>query len=294
MTESQYGGLWGNPKRARLTTAKDALKSLLSNHLLKHVTNEDGTDNPDVNINITLITFPSGNPIFVPIKGLNASNIDTILDAIGTYDHDNPANNSGLKSYDGGTPYGYAFEKTKEWFDDIASDSTYDSYENLTFFLTDGNPTAIQNNETSGYVNDKYNELLQVNPNIHAIGIGSDVSQNTLNYYDTTNVEGSTTRTLTIANFTGSDNGSGYNRAKGVNRVDGWEHQGSATISKFEGALRITDTNPSAGSSAVVTMKTVHKIAVTEGAYFQFDAISSNWDSADEFHLAAAKMGCGS
>jgi len=286
------GGFWGNPadQLTRIKTAKDALRSLLQNHLLKHVTNDDGTDNPDVNINVSIITFPGGNQD-ISIQGLNTGNIDSILDAIGTGDGVNGTYNSGGNTYtysntglalqNGGTPYGYAFEKTKEWFDDMGGNNAYNNYENLTFFLTDGQPNAIQgNNNDLNRVDGRtsaFNDLKSVST-VHAIGIGDGIPKGILDKYDTTPIVTTNgqdpEKDPVLVNFSGNN---------GLNSLNAWNHEGAGAMGKIQGRLRILDTNPSDTSSSKVTMEVAHTITAPTAVRFSFAASVQNWTSADTF-----------
>jgi len=169
--------LWdwdGNPSGggiSRLETTKTALKSFLINHVATH----QGGD-----INVKLIAFPAaaGNVDTPEIIGVNAGNLQSLLDAI-----------DNLGSYGGpfsGTPYGQAFDKAKTWFDQMATNSAYDDYENMTLFLTDGEPNHAGLGETESSRQAAFEALKAVSPTIHAIGLGADMSQFVLDRFDTT------------------------------------------------------------------------------------------------------------
>jgi len=284
------GGTWGTPPRTRMETAKEALKSLLQNELLQHVTNADGTPNPDVNINVKLITFPGGNQDY-EILGLNASNIDDIVNAIGT-GKGHGAGNTGLQVKEGGTPYGYAFNQAKAWFDDVGGNGSgpYAEHENLTFFLTDGNPNTIENNPALNGPEGRAREfhaLKQVSA-VHGIGIGDGVDQHVIDKYDTTPLKDKVPDdeiTHTRAHF---------NNNNGVNNPANWQKEGDGTVDKNSNRMRITSDGPDA-DAITVTMNTAHKMVVTagdypEGMFFRFDASAQNWDANDVFTWRLLKL----
>jgi len=250
----------GNPRPTRIDTAKAALKSLLENHLVGH----------DSNINVALITFPDGNQD-ISIVGLNAGNLQSILDTI-----------DGLVLKEGGTPYGFGFNQTKAWFDKMGTEG-YGTYENMTFFLTDSDPNHGHDDspEDANFRNSAFAALKQVSPTVLAIGIGSGVSQDTLNRFDTTNVVDTVVENPIVADF---DSG-GFNGNAGLNNINSWDREGGGIVTKTNGGdrrLRMMDTDPS-DAPFIVTMKAAHKMTVTDGAYFRFDARSSNWSNDDVF-----------
>ncbi|MGB6242546.1 MAG: type I secretion C-terminal target domain-containing protein [Castellaniella sp.] len=258
------GDKWGSgsDEESRLATAKKALISLLQNHLADH----DGT------INVSLITFAgSSSKTVYEIDGLNSGNVDQMVAKI-----------NGL-SADGSTPYGAAFKETKSWFDGQPStDGSNDNkpFKNVTFFLTDGEPTDNANNRDSAF------SLLSNKSDVYAIGIGDGVSVSTLDKYDDT---GSTFTTggATLVDFEGSN---------GRNNLNAWVRGGGqGSLSKVdkapswawweENSMRITDTSSSDGKAVVVSMAESQKITVTEanGVSFGFDATLNNYKAGDSF-----------
>jgi len=180
---------WGNPRPTRIDSLKASLKSLVENYLTEH----------QGNVNVALITFPATrggrpSPDFF-LENLNSANLQSMLDAI-----------DSLAMTDSHTPYGYGFNKTTNWFNAIQNQTDgdgnklYDGYENLTYFLTDGDP----NSETDFFRDNAFQNLVQISPKVHAIGIGTGVNKVTLDRYDTTDMVpafDSTTFTP-ITNFT--------------------------------------------------------------------------------------------
>ncbi|WP_165972646.1 type I secretion C-terminal target domain-containing protein, partial [Paracandidimonas soli] len=235
----------------RLDTAKASLKALLSNQLLTH----------DGDINVTLITFGgSSSTNQISIEGLNASNIDSILDKITSL------------TASGSTPYGSGFNSAKSWFDSMGNNSDYDDYQNLTFFLTDGAPTDNANNRDNAF------DALSNVSMVHGIGIGSGISQSTLNRYDNTDVQ-------SVVIDTGrSENHANFDNNSGVNNVDNWGHTGSGSVTKNDNAMRIADNNSAANQSSTVTMAEAHKMVVADGlgAFFRFSASTGSWSNNND------------
>ncbi|MHC0508718.1 retention module-containing protein [Achromobacter aegrifaciens] len=157
------GYYWGSgsARETRLATAKKALKALLENQLATH----DGT------INVSLITFQKGSAKQLKtISDLTHDNVDEIVNTL-----------LGLRA-DGYTPYGAAFHEAKNWFDRQPTvDGHGKPYENRTYFVTDGNPTAEKKYNRDA----EFNKLAKVS-DVRAIGIGSGISPLVLDKYDNT------------------------------------------------------------------------------------------------------------
>jgi len=160
---------------ARLDTVKGALKSFLTDHVAQHG-----------NINVKLTWFPdwthdgasfiaSSNAEIPAIEGLNASNLQALLDAI-----------DNLVADGRGRPYARAFDKAREWFEEMGNNAAYDDYENMTIFLTGGEPNHGNIGETDLTRQLAFEALKAISPTIHAIGLGSDMGQFSLDRFDTT------------------------------------------------------------------------------------------------------------
>ncbi|MBQ54118.1 MAG: hypothetical protein CMK72_04325 [Pseudomonadaceae bacterium] len=178
----------GTPGLSRLALAKDALTSL-ANQLAGH----SGV------VNVRLIPFGETASNGYTINGLNSTNVVTLIAAI-----------NGLTA-SGGTNYESAFKATVNWFNDQVNggkDAVH-GFEQLTFFLTDGNPTLYLNgsgNTAGSGSNTGYNELSQSVDAVqalvagtgsdavqmHAIGIGDGVSADFLKFFDNTPLTGNT------------------------------------------------------------------------------------------------------
>ncbi|MNQ40907.1 RTX-I toxin determinant A from serotypes 1/9 [compost metagenome] len=245
----------GSSKETRLATAKKALRSLLED-LVDH----EGT------INISLITFKgTSSTLQTSISGLDDSNIDQIVNKI-----------LGL-SASGNTPYGAAFNEATDWFDDQPKVDAYGKpYENLTFFLTDGEPTDSSWSRDQAFTN-----LAGVSQ-VHGIGIGDGVSVSTLDKYDNTGGN-YTTGGSVYANF---------ENTQGLNNPTNWVKTGTGELTRYDAGnwwssdykLRITDSNPN-GQAFTVTMPESQKMIITaaSGASFGFSATMGNKAAADTF-----------
>ncbi len=245
----------GSAEETRLATAKKALRSLLEG-LVDH----DGT------INISLITFKgTTSTLQTSISDLDNSNIDQIVNKI-----------LGL-SASGNTPYGAAFNEATDWFDDQPKVDAYGKpYQNLTFFLTDGEPT-----DNTSSRDKEFAELAKISQ-VHGIGIGDGVSVSTLDKYDNTGGHFTSGET-TYANFETN---------QGLNSLSGWVKSGTGTVEKYDAGflwfndykMRITDTNAN-GQAVTVSMADTQKMTVTAatGASFAFTASLGNQSSGDTF-----------
>ena len=259
----------GSNQEKRLDTAKKALKSLLENQLANH----DGT------INVSLITFAdSSAKMQKAISGLTPDNVDQMVNIL-----------LGLKA-DGGTPYGAAFHETKSWFDGQPTvDSNGNAYKNLTFFLTDGEPTS---EGLWGYDrNTEFSSLAGVSE-VHGIGIGSGVSTSTLNNYDNTGGRFSTGGSVYV-DFSGGSS------PTGANNPNTWQQDGTGSVTRIGSnnnngsnsyKMRVTDTSAD-GQAFTVTMNAANKITVTNpaGASFGFDATVANKNTGDTFKWVLLK-----
>ncbi len=251
----------GSAEESRLATAKKALRSLLEG-----LADHDGT------INISLITFKgTSSALQISISDLDDGNIGQIVNKI-----------LGLTA-SGNTPYGAAFNEATDWFGEQPQVDAYGKpYENLTFFLTDGEPTDNSSNRDKAF--DKLAAVSQV----HGIGIGDGVSVSTLDKYDNTGGHYTSGET-THANFEGD---------QGLNGLNGWVKSGTGTIDKYDAGflwfndykLRITDTNAN-GQAVTATMAESQKMVVTaaKGASFAFTATLGNQNSGDTFEWRLLK-----
>ncbi|WP_322998835.1 retention module-containing protein [Castellaniella sp.] len=162
---------------SRMELVQEALKNLAT-QLAGH----------DGKVNVALIGFGESATDVTPKHGqsgyvfndLDATKLATLIDKI-----------DDLVA-DGATNYEDAFKQTGDWFQSLPSDA---SYKDLTFFLTDGNPTTHIGEGGGSYTNygdvanalDDYQRVAGYGE-VHAIGIGAGVNENILQFFDNTDV----------------------------------------------------------------------------------------------------------
>ncbi|WP_373814983.1 VCBS domain-containing protein, partial [Neisseria dentiae] len=146
----------------------------------------------DGDVNVSLIVFNQTAKQVVDIRDLNESNVDSLLRGIIAQD----SQAGGVTNYDD------AFKDTAAWFNKVSGNG----YTNVTYFLTDGQPTAYGDDGRSGdirsigyvtqnAVNAGLNSFkaLSAVSDVHAIGFKQGVEQTTLKYFDTTTQSGNLT-----------------------------------------------------------------------------------------------------
>lgn len=134
-------------------------------------------------VNISLIGFASQATLHTAIAGLNASTIDPLLSAIGN-----------LQAA-GGTNYEAAFNEAVHWF----GKQPQNDYENLTLFISDGNPTqyfnayngnlagtgTVTSAETLQQSLDAFAPLSAIS-HVFGIGVGQGADHDYLRFFDNT------------------------------------------------------------------------------------------------------------
>ncbi|MGE9761616.1 retention module-containing protein [Pseudomonas sp. PDM20] len=253
---------------SRMKLIKDALINL-ANELKGH----DGV------INITLIGFSASASIKVTVADLNNGNVDQLINAIGK------TQNTGLQA-DGGTNYQSAFEQAVTWFN-----GQKNGYQNLTLFLTDGDPTYSKNygngNSTSDNIVAESAQSfagLSGISDVRAIGIGTGVNADILKYFDNTKVTGTGTinlgnTTTVLANF---DNNSGT----GIAKVDNWSKTGTGSISRTNSELKITDAY---GGAATKASSPEFNVNGNNLGKLSFDYRTGEFGSGDSFAWSLMK-----
>ncbi|WP_419673222.1 VWA domain-containing protein [Aliarcobacter butzleri] len=262
---------------SRMELTIDALKNL-ANNLKEH----------DGEINVAIIDFSSTSkePVSFNLSDTNALN--NLINAL---------NNLNA---DGGTNYEDAFLKTTSWFD--TQSVTYgkaQGYENLTYFLTDGNPT-FSNRDTSRYNNgstteyydmkdaiDAFESLSSIS-SVNAVGIGNGINKDYLQFFDNTNKIGEANigfgnldSDTTIANF--SNGGT-----TGINSKAGWTISGNGSVAIVDNKntkndyLKLVD-NRDTGNNAQqkATTFTSQYIVLDKAGAIKFDYKTDNYNSVD-------------
>ncbi len=266
----------GTDNMNRMQLLKAALTTLaesLANH-------EGGT------VNLSIIGFGTNADKPMVFKDLTHADLVKLLNSIDTLN----GYNSNWNSNVGGTNYEAAFKAAEAWFktgDAPAVDKNGNAYENVTYFLTDGNPTQYGNGQGAGSGYDAtadsrgqsaYNSLVTSSGSkVYAVGIGNDVSVDVLRKYDNTGTEviDVVRGTKDVTDF---ENG----------RHDGWTKVGGGTIGVnndwwYGSRLEITDTY----SNRNDTSTTVRGpgMAVAAGSYgkLSFTYAESGRNSQDVF-----------
>ncbi|YCH23035.1 Ig-like domain-containing protein [Pseudomonas sp. D1-3] len=235
-------------------------KSALSN-FAKTLAGHDGV------VNLTLVGFAGDVTLSTRVADLqNGTKLDSLLADIQRL------------TANGGTNYEAAFKVASAWFDaqSAAGNTKAAGYENLTFFLSDGDPTFYYNGNTTtvsgngSTTNDQvllgsldtFNVLAGKSA-VQAIGIGSGVSQKNLSLFDnTTDAPASTYlangSAATLANFD--------NNTTGWNNLANWQTSGtgnfSGSVGRSSDALMIRDT---VGGSPVTA--TTPSLTIADGAF---------------------------
>ncbi|AVC43270.1 hypothetical protein AL520_30775 [Achromobacter xylosoxidans] len=128
----------GTKGLSRMQLTIDALKNL-ANTLKGH----DGI------VNVALIGFESTASTKYTINGLNASNVNDLIKAIEKL------------SANGGTNYEGAFDEALKWFNKQPTSSNGQTFENVTYFLTDGDPTFSNRGSNGGWGGWQHHQLLR-------------------------------------------------------------------------------------------------------------------------------------
>ncbi|MFM5240084.1 VWA domain-containing protein, partial [Aeromonas veronii] len=262
----------GSMAGARLSMLQASLT-----HLANQLKDHDGE------INVTLISFATNASERVTIVGLDASNVNTLIGAI----NDLVAN--------GGTNYEAAFNQAVQWFNNGSKADP--GYQNLTFFVTDGNPTYYLNdsNQVAGPGNsttytvvkesvDAFAALSSISQ-VNAIGVTNSVNQERLKFFDNTTETGSQFYSagsfLDLATF-----GSG---GTGINEASGWvrsgDPQGTHTVTG--GYLQIREDRTNADTDrtvlALAVANAIQISAAQAGASLQFQYALRDVNAVDSF-----------
>ncbi len=236
----------GSMSTERMTLMKDALRAFTS-QLAEH----------DGKVNITLISFATGATQVLTISDFDsAAEVAQLHTAI---------NNLSANGY---TNYEAAFNAATSWLNTQQSSG----FQNLTYLLTDGDPTAYvndsgQNIAPSGSTSalafsnalDGFAQLNGISQ-VHAIGIGTGINDSYLKYFDNSHVLGSSTIGFDGVSLTNFNSNSSTN---------GWNYTGDGTASRTNNALQITDKDQS--GSTIVTSATYTLTNNQAGHGFGFD-----------------------
>ncbi|ENM3940196.1 VWA domain-containing protein, partial [Vibrio cholerae] len=262
------GGSRPHAGQDRMTLTINALK-VLANQLAGH----DGT------VNVTLIGFSTSASSLLTINDLSQNNVQSFIDKI-----------SSLKA-DGATNYEDAFIKAAAWFNSQPGSGSGKTFENLTYFLTDGNPT-VYNGDTSNTGGTTNNQDMQKaidafatlsgQSEVKAIGIGTGVAQGNLAYFDNTKVVGSGSNyqdTKLLNDFSGNT---------GPWSVNSWSRDGdsSGSVARVSGRLELKD-NAGQGASVFAS----EKMTLVAGSGLRFDlSKGSDFGYGDSFSVQLQRL----
>ncbi|MEZ6930839.1 VCBS domain-containing protein [Aeromonas sp. S16(2024)] len=263
---SMADGLNGDESgQDRMTLTINALK-LLARQLANH----DGV------VNVSLISFASSASTLT-FNNLDSGNLQSLIDAI----EDLSAN--------GGTNYQDAFIKATAWFKTNPGSTSEGEFENLTYFLTDGDPTTYNDDKSKTGSTTNHDDMqkaidafapLSGLSEVKAIGIGTGVTEGNLKYFDNTQVTGSGSKyrqVITIDNFSNDS---------GIWGTSTWSKSGNGAVSVSDGKLRLTDYD---GGGASVFNSAA--LAMTAGSNIRFGlAKGSDFSSKDSFSVQLQRL----
>ena len=166
-------------------------------NLADQLKDHDGT------VNVQLVPFATHATKSVVFENVTAANVQELINDIESL------------SAGGGTNYMAAFEHSVAWFKNQNANPELSGFKNLTYFLTDGDPTfdyRTDNGNVSGPGNATSYSVLQNSVNafqalaavsqVEAIGIGDDVSEQYLQFFTNTGVFDEATSVF-VGGFTG-------------------------------------------------------------------------------------------
>ncbi|THF54992.1 retention module-containing protein [Pseudothauera rhizosphaerae] len=273
-TSGSMGDRMGDSTRMALTKA--ALKNFVDS-----LTGHDGT------INIALIGFAgnSQTSVKISIEGFGEDDLNDLYDAI-----------DALRA-NGGTNYEAGFNETVEWFDSQPA-----ADHNLTYFLTDGDPTYYLDGSSQGGSGSSTNaetlrqsidafEALGDISTVKAIGIGEGINEEYLKFFDNTDVTGQHsvafgTVTTDLATFNSGGPGP-------LGALSDWTvREGSDGVVSLQGTynrnLRIDDTSDNGGQPAIVESRAFE--VVVDGTHFRFDVGHNGRSSGDSFRWEVQRL----
>ncbi|EIN5958884.1 type I secretion C-terminal target domain-containing protein, partial [Vibrio cholerae] len=257
----------GQYAASRMKLTIEALK-VLATQLADH----DGT------VNITLIGFNGTAADALPFNNLSAANLSDLIGKI------------NLLIADGGTNYEDAFIEATKWFNTQPGSETDLKFENLTYFLTDGDPTVHNGDSSSGGTTDDADMQKAIDAftslsglsGVKAIGIGTGVTVENLKYFDNTQVAGPGSQ------YGQSQILNDFSHSNGVWKASSWVKSGdsSGTVVRDNGKIELTDRAYNGAS-----IFTSEALAVAAGNGIRFDlSTDSNFSSGDSFSVQLQRL----
>ncbi|TCL30729.1 tandem-95 repeat protein [Vibrio crassostreae] len=251
MSGSMKDALNSNSSQSKLDVVKASLIAMLA----------DIASHPGI-INLALIGFEASASIQIDLQNLEESDLEQTV-------------NSAINDLtaDGATNYEAAFDSAKDWFADGDQPS---SYENLTFFLTDGKPTVSNSSNSSGSTTQfdefadsitAFDELADVSK-VRTIGIGDGIDSEILEHFVSDNGSSYTysSTTTQLANFSSS---TGESWSLENFAVSG----GTAVLTNS--SILLTDTGDINSSASMTSPEFV--VASGEASVLTFDASQGNY-----------------
>ena len=281
------GGSWQTQAVSRMELTIDALKNL-ANDLAGHT----GV------VNVTLIGFAGDASSKVSLNNLTSSNVGQLITQIKAL------------SATGGTNYEAAFNQAVTWFNGqptTAGDGK--PFENVTYFLTDGDPTYyLSSTGSQAGPGDSTTDTvmshsigafapLSDKSSVYAIGIGTGITESRLKYFDDTGkvnwVNNSYNAKIPLAEFSNtagwsdSSKWAGSHAGAAVNDVGS---AGTGTVARSSsGYMAITDTSSSSGTYKVGTPAFTFA-AGSGGGTVSFDYRTANTGNGDSFTWTLQKQ----
>ncbi|MCT7517488.1 vWA domain-containing protein, partial [Aliarcobacter cryaerophilus] len=200
--QKNIGTNWWNPNWVDVEVQKPISRMELTIDALKNLANS--LKDHDGEINVAIIDFSSTSKAPVSFNLSDTNALNNLINAL---------NNLNA---DGGTNYEDAFNKTLNWFN--SSSIKNSGYENVTYFLTDGDPTLYGSKNQNGYDYPQgggnatdyqslnkgiaaYKKVAALSE-VNAIGIGKDINENYLKFFDNTGELSNGSVTIgTVKNF---------------------------------------------------------------------------------------------
>ncbi|MEH8187288.1 type I secretion C-terminal target domain-containing protein [Aeromonas allosaccharophila] len=251
---------------SRMKLTIDALK-VLATQLADH----DGT------VNITLIGFNGTAADALSFNDLNAARLSDLIKNI-----------NSLRA-DGGTNYEDAFIEATKWFNTKPGSSPGLAFENVTYFLTDGDPT-VHNGDGDASESDAMQKAIDAfvplanQSEVKAIGIGTGVTVENLKYFDNTQVTGlgSLYRKTELLNDFSNDTGN-WN-------VSTWSKSGdsSGSVVRYRGWLALTDWDGKGAS--VFTSDKLTVVAGTQTGFSFFLSKGGDLNFGDTFSVQLQRL----
>ena len=239
-------------------------------------------------VNVELIAFNTNASTKPVILDLTAQNLPTLLNLI------NSLGTDGFTNYEAG------FQAANTWL----TNNSKSGYENLTFFLTDGNPTTYVG-ESSWNLdgNTSYNDMYKAlddyqnvanQSKVYAVGIGTGVNGDYLRLFDNTGDIGSSTVTFgssspsTVANFNGSTGAWNV-----ISSANGWSFSNTGgSVGRSGNKLQIVDSSNDGSAYKVETPSFTVTINSTsnKAADVSFAYSTSGFKTGDQFTWILKKL----